>query len=260
MNAKLKMLDEATLNFQEFSRKPYTGRGLIIGTDESGEYLVQVYWFAGRSESSRNRVCCKLGGKVWTEVADPNKETGDPETTLYTAMEEVFRRFVVSNGKHTNIVIPGFGYQGGSFLTTSLRDVRYEPDPPNFTPRIIGVCSLDSASPRFEIGIIRKSNIFSEVCERHYYQYEDIPNGFGRCVTTYSDDAPKGQPLPAFTGEPFLMRLAGNAENILERIWYALDENNRVGIVVKMIEIKLGFVEVVLRNKYLRASKHPQVK
>ncbi len=233
----------ADRNFFALSTNPYPGRGLIIGKDETGKSLVQVYWIMGRSENSRNRIFSSDGGRIFTEAADPSKVV-DPSLIIYNAMAEVKSfscgpLFVVSNGSQTDSFVTRAKAEGG--LHGVLSGTCYEPDAPNFTPRISGFC----LGTLVELSILRKSS-WGESCDRSFYEYEKIEPSFGFCLTTYSGD---GNPLPAFRGDPLLMPLVGRSTEIAEKYWEALDEANRVSLVVKFIDIESGVSSWNIINK-----------
>jgi hypothetical protein len=250
---------EAERNFSDLQQNPYPGRGFIVGVDESGEFMVQVYWIMGRGEKSRNRVFSVEGGRLFTEAADPSKMSDeDTKLIIYNAMREVSRGaesglssfYVVSNGDQTDTVFdrlvpmvhPYFEY-----LCSCLSDREYEPDGPNFTPRITAVTHLGL---RTEILIHRRSQ-WGESCDRLHYVYPDIANGFGFCVTTYSGD---GNPLPPFRGEPLLMPLSDDGDAIMDTYWQSLSEANRVSLAVKAICRRTGKSQIRIINKYKKVA------
>jgi IMP cyclohydrolase len=250
MAGKDNMQSEALKNLEALRANPYPGRGIVIGMDEKGENLIQVYWIMGRSANSRNRVFAKNdSGRVFTEAADPTK-VKDPSLIIYNAMREDRNKiyYVVSNGDQTDTVMDKYATDRRSLGTTLLRR-QYEPDAPNFTPRITalldrGCCCIA------QVSILRKSRS-DDSCERITFEYESFAPGFGFCVTTYLGD---GDPLPSFRGEPYPVPLAGDAEEITRTYWDALDPENRVSLAVKTIHIKTGVSSVCLQNKYEKVA------
>jgi hypothetical protein len=241
---------QAKINLHNLGMNPYPGRGIVCGLDETGEFLVQVYWIMGRSENSRNRVFV-LGedGLLSTAAADPSK-VKDPSLIIYNAMREN-PGCVVSNGNQTDSIGGrlSYGYVG---LYDAVRSFDYEPDAPNFTPRITAISEWWSRSedehlffPKIEMSILRKS-LWSDACDRNLYEFNDIGKGYGYCFHTYSGD---GDPLPAFQGEPYLVPLKGHAGQITDKFWQTLDADNRVALAVKFIA-KDGQSHTVIRNKY----------
>lgn len=233
-------------NLLQLSENPYPGRGIIVGLDETGKHLVQVYWIMGRSDNSRNRVFVSgENGLLATEAADPSK-VKDPSLIIYNAMRadacgnEPFA--VVSNGEQTDQVTELIK---GELFSTALLGYTYEPDKPNFTPRITAVSYWFNRRPRAKMSILRKSP-WSMECDRHFYEFGDLCAGYGHCLTTYSGD---GDPLPSFEGEPILLPLAGSAERIASTYWEALNSENKVSLAVKFISSG-GSSETVIYNKY----------
>jgi IMP cyclohydrolase len=249
----------ARAHFLELSRNPYPGRGIVAGLDGTGEYLVQVYWIMGRSENSRNRVFKQEeDGRLYTEAADPSK-VEDPSLIIYNAMleaassyvvSEAVSSYVVSNGEQTDAVISKIHrhFPLPLPLEVALGPYRYEPDDPNFTQRITALSTIATAGTvSVQMSILRKSD-FGMGCDRMTYDFNPYPlRGFGFCITTYSGD---GEPLPAFRGDPLPMPLPGGPEDILKMYWEALNEENRVSLAVKWIEIGNGRSDIYIINKY----------
>lgn len=249
---------KAQVNMHRLMTSPYPGRGLVLGRDPSGEYLVQVYWIMGRSDDSRNRVFSQDGGRVFTELADPTKPCKNPELTLYNAMDEQRKEgtpidkgaFVVSNGRQTDHIVQRT-YDGGTTLDAlKTHKYTYEPDP-NSTSRISGTWYLlNNRHVGADIVVLRRSP-FGETCDFATFEYDEIASGFGLCVHTYAGD---DDPLPAFHGEPFLVPIAGTPEGTVKRFWKVLDEDNRVSLAVKFIPISGGPSVVHIVNKYEKVA------
>lgn len=241
--------ERATFNAEALAANGYPGRGLVIGESEDGRRLVQAYWVMGRSENSRNRVFgCDGAGRVFTEAADPAK-VKDPSLIIYNAMREVDGRcHVVSNGAQTDSV------EADLTLLESLSVWEYEPDGPNFTPRITGAVWREASpnSVRTEIAILCRSSR-GKGCDRHLYSYDATTPGLGYCVTTYTGD---GSPLPPFRGEPYLLPLRGaNGEEVLRDIWGMLNPENRVSLAVKTIDHATGRSAIFIENKYQKVAE-----
>ncbi len=235
-------------NFDNLSRNPYPGRGLILGRNDQG-FLVQVYWVMGRSENSRNRVLSydKTTGRLYTEAADPKKVT-DPKLIIYNAMDELRspRAFIVSNGDQTDALIRGFA-TGKTFQQT-LHEWEYEPDAPNLTSRISGFFLVDNGLG--VLSLLRKSR-WGTTCDRFFFTapLSGFHAGFGFGLTTYSGD---GNPLPSFEGEPLLLPLRGDVQSIAETYWEALNEANRVSLAVKIIGERQSVIQII--NKYEKVA------
>ena len=208
--------------------------------------MVQIYWIMGRSENSRNRVL-SLGenGRVFTEAADPTK-VQDPSLIIYNAMLENCGEYVVSNGHQTDAIA-----HRDKSLSDTLAAFRYEPDTPNYTSRISGVCYTNE---EVWLSILKKSAAAADdYCIRLEYMYikEYVPPGFGCCITTYSGD---GNPLPSFDGEPHILPLNGGIDDVADEYWNSLNVDNRISLAVKFIDIVTGKSQTVLRNKYQKVA------
>ncbi len=242
----------AKANFFNLSGNPYPGRGIVVGLDETDKYLVQVYWIMGRSENSRNRVFSADDRRVYTEAADPSK-VKDPSLIIYNAMLQSDGCYIVSNGDQTDTILelqPRYDWGPGD-IDFALESREYEPDAPNYTQRITAVCSIVAGHPAFiQMSILRKS-MFDSGCDRLAYFYDNLRSGLGFCITTYSGD---GDPLPAFRGDPLLMPLVGGIKVIAQAYWAALNEANRVSLVVKFIDKMTGESRVHIINKYEKAA------
>jgi hypothetical protein len=237
------MLNEATHNFESLRENSYPGRGIVVGMDETGRLLVQVYWIMGRSANSRNRILESEWGELRTAAADPAK-IKDPSLIIYNAMRELKDLYLVSNGDQTDTIYQGL--LAGVSFSQALNTRQYEPDAPNYTPRISAISSLREGVPVAELSILKRSP-FGESCDRQTFRYELFAPGYGRCITTYDGD---GDPLPSFSGEPRLMPLAGEGEEIAQMYWDALDLENRVALAVKTIDIATGTSDILIINQY----------
>lgn len=233
-------------NLDALRGNPYPGRGIVAGLDDSGMFLVQVYWIMGRSENSRNRVLTADNetGRLFTEAADPAKMT-DPRLVIYNAMLECGPNFIVSNGDQTDTVAQAVRV---NYLNAALQWRSYEPDEPNFTQRITAMSTL-GIRPCIQMAIQRRSP-FGETCDHLHYSYVAHP-GFGHCITTYAGD---GNPLPAFCGDPLVMPLVGGINEVAELYWDALDETNRISLAVKFIGTRTRQSNIHIVNKYTKVG------
>ena len=222
---------------------PYPGRGVALGLDEGGERLVQVYWIMGRSENSRNRVFETDGTTVWTEAADPAR-CADPSLIIYNALRELRGVFVVTNGDQTDTICRTL-LHGGTFAQ-ALATRAYEPDAPNYTPRISGLLDLRLGHPVASLCVLRRS-AFSDATDVLSWHYEAFGKGIGHCITTYMGD---GKPLPPFEGEPFAVPLVGGLGCIANTLWAALDDDNKISLCAKAIDPQTLESELVVLNKY----------
>lgn len=215
--------------------------GIVVGIDESGKYIVQAYWIMGKNPKNRNYIFIDDDGAILKIApADPTK-TKDPNLLVYTAMDESGSKYAVSNGSQTSDALSLGGLQ------FALRDWKYKPDAPNFTPRITAVVDRKLVSGFVaQISILKKS-LLSDVCEGSVWVIELLP-GFGHCITTCSG---KGNPSPVFDGAPYKLPLSGNIEDIASTFWNTLNKENKISLAVKFIPIEAGgksFIKVI--NKY----------
>ncbi|MEI6057915.1 MAG: IMP cyclohydrolase [bacterium] len=241
--------ETAAANLKSLFANPYPGRGIVVGRDES-DNLIQIYWIMGRSVGSRGRIFCVEGCRVHTEQTDPSAG-GDTSLIIYNAMRCQGNQHVVSNGKQTDDIILRVvtSDSNSEALFTAMSTYQYEPDAPNFTPRIGAIVSAGHRKHQgFHLAMNRKV-AGGDFCEYLSFSYPDdhMPLGLGRMITTYAGD---GNPLPPFVGEPLLVPLQGDIEEILTAYWFALNEANRVSIAVKVIDPYTGNASVLVRNKY----------
>jgi hypothetical protein len=228
----------ADTNFHRLGGNPYPGRGLILGRDETGEHLVQLYFLMGRSENSRNRVLRQDGSRLFTNFAEDLG--GDSSLVIYDAMLAEKGNFVVSNGDQTLTVIKGLR-TGASFEET-LQLRTFEPDDPSFTPRITGLCSTRDG-PVLQFSVLRRSPW--SFPERHTFAKDDVAPGFGYGIHTYRDN---GDPLPSWNGEPVLLPLRGGMREIADTYWNHLNPDFRVSLAVRFIHHEREIIETLIIN------------
>ncbi|UUZ92218.1 IMP cyclohydrolase [Paenibacillus sp. P25] len=222
----------------------YPGRGIVIGLTPDGLRLVQVYWIMGRSENSRNRVFIQEeNGFVRTEAKDPAKLT-DPSLIIYYPVRHVNGAHIVTNGDQTDTIYEAL--QAGGSFEAALAARTYEPDAPNFTPRISGLVDLKDGQFAYKLSILKSSGNTEDQTLRHTYTYEKALPGFGHCIHTYQGD---GNPLPSFQGEPALVPLMNDIQSIADTYWKVLNEENKISLLVKTIEIESGETELLVVNK-----------
>ncbi|MCZ6631816.1 MAG: inosine monophosphate cyclohydrolase [bacterium] len=221
----------------------YPGRGIVIGQTPDAKHLVQIYWIMGRSPTSRNRVFVTEGEFVKTDLVDPTQEV-DP-LTLYYPMKHLDQYHIVSNGDQTDTVYDAL-LQRGSF-EVALRTRTYEPDGPIFTPRISGLVDLGGHEPVYRLAILKPNGPDSEICIRHFFEYESPVAGLGHCMTTYEDD---GNPPPRFVGEPFRVELKNDLDEIANFYWNLLHADNKVAMVVKLIDPETQMTALKIVNRY----------
>lgn len=251
----------AEANLAELAANPYPGRGIVQALNETGDEAQQVYWVMGRSDNSQNRILEREGDIVRTTPFDTSK-VEDPSLIIYNAMDIVRDNFtchVVSNGDQTDTITNGLSNEGKAF-ETSLRTREYEPDEPNYTPRISGIITPYKRPENPSTGladtalsVIRKDPK-SEAPMHAVYHSIMMPEdaGFGKCVHTYLGD---GSPLPSFDQKPFEVPVGMRVDETAEMFWDSLDKDNRVALVVKGIRLATNETSYAIINKH----KAPEV-
>ena len=234
----------------ELFREKYIGRGLIIGLSPDEKSFFQIYWLTGRSENSRNRIISEdrstLGLATFGLKVEPYEgEVENPELHIYHAMKDFDGRHIVSNGNHTDTLLHHIIHK--SPLEKALKDIDFEPDEPNYTPRIGGV--LDVKGNQYQILISKTHNNDPNYSQKHIFSYEQPIPGIGHMIATYMRDAPKGQPLPSFQGEPLQKELCNTLEENYQRYLHMLEHNeNFVSLAVKRIDVETGDIEYKIYN------------
>ncbi|MFO7899423.1 MAG: IMP cyclohydrolase [Planctomycetota bacterium] len=222
---------------------PYPGRGIVIGGTPNGMYRVQVYWIMGRSANSRNRVFVQEGDVVRTAPFDESK-VEDPSLIIYNCVRPLGRAHIVSNGDQTDTVFEALA--GGVSFETALRTRTFEPDAPNYTPRIAGLVDLDDDRHAYQLAVLKAIDNQPDYPTRQFFDYPTPIPGVGHLVSTYETD---GSPLPAFAGEPKPVELVDDIDATLELYWDVLDADNKVSLLVKYIEPEGNRVEIRIANK-----------
>lgn len=236
---------EAEKNAIWLRENSYSGRGIVLGVTTFRRHRVLACWIGGRSGNSQNRVFSVQDSRLFTEAADPAL-VSDPSLIIYKAMDELDDYYVVSNGHQTDDVVHSL--RRSKDLVTALKNYEYEPDSPNFTPRITGVCLNGSFAYRFGLAILRRS-LWDDSCDKAIYYYRNIEPGFGFCITTYEGN---GDPLPAFRSEPLLMPLEGDIEAVARTYWQMLNPVTRVALAVKFIDVETGDSEIRVINRFTK--------
>jgi IMP cyclohydrolase len=240
----MKAEEIAQSNFEQcLSNNPYPGRGLVIGRSSEDNWLI-LYWIMGRSVQSRNRRFVTDGSALRTEPVDPSL-IADPSLIIYEAMLDLPNTFLVSNGDQTRTMYETL--RNGGTIEQALSTREREPDAPNFTPRISGLLSFKDKAATVVLSIL-KANPMDPACSDRFFYRPSFPKaGFGFGLTTYSGD---GNPLPSFSGDPLLLPCAGEAEEVLDRYWNALNADNRVSLAAKEISNQGLHSEIFVRNRW----------
>ena len=226
---------------QELKNNSYPGRGIIIGRSADGTKAVTAYFIMGRSENSRNRIFVVDGEGIRTEAFDPSKLT-DPSLIIYAPV--LGNKTIVTNGDQTDTIYEGLDRQ--MTFEQSLRCREFEPDGPNYTPRISGVMHIENGEYSYAMSILKSDNGNPDACLRYTYAYEKAVPGEGRFIHTYKCD---GNPLPSFEGEPKLVDIPDDMDAFTELLWNSLNEDNKVSLFVRYIDIATGKYETTIVNK-----------
>ena len=228
---------------QELKNNSYPGRGIIIGRSADGTKAVTAYFIMGRSENSRNRVFVTEGEGIRTQAFDPSKLT-DPSLIIYAPVRVLGNHTIVTTGDQTETIYEGLDRQ--MTFEQSLRCREFEPDGPNYTPRISGVMHIENGEYSYAMSILKSDNGNPDACLRYTYAYEKAVPGEGRFIHTYKCD---GNPLPSFEGEPKLVDIPDDMNAFTELLWNSLNEDNKVSLFVRYIDIATGKYETTIVNK-----------
>ena len=228
---------------QELRSNAYPGRGIVIGRSEDGSKAVTAYFIMGRSANSRNRVFTEDGEGIRTQAFDPAR-LEDPSLIIYAPVRVRGNKTIVTNGDQTDTIYEGIDHQ--MTFEQSLRSREFEPDAPNYTPRISGIMHIENGGYNYAMSILKSNNGNPDSCLRFTYAYEAPAAGEGRFIHTYMHD---GDPLPSFEGEPKAVGISGNIDQFTDMIWNSLDQDNKVSLFVRFIDIASGAYETRIVNK-----------
>ena len=228
---------------QELRENAYPGRGIVIGKYQDGTKAVTAYCLMGRSENSRNRVFVEEGEGIRTQAFDPSKLT-DPSLIIYAPVRVLGNKTIVTNGDQTDTIYEGMDKQ--LTFEQSLRCREFEPDGPNYTPRISGIMHIEDGKYNYAMSILKSNHGNPESCNRYTYAYENPVAGEGRFIHTYMHD---GNPLPSFEGEPKLVAIPDDIDAFTESVWESLNADNKVSLFVRFIDIATGKYETRIVNK-----------
>lgn len=228
---------------QELKSNAYPGRGIVIGETPNGKYAVTAYFIMGRSSNSRNRIFVQEGEGIRTQAFDPSK-LEDPSLIIYAPVRVLGNKTIVTNGDQTDTIYEGMDKQ--LTFEQSLRSREFEPDAPNYTPRISGILHVESGRYSYAMSILKSNHGDPSSCLRFTYAFEKPLPGEGRFIHTYMHD---GDPLPSFSGEPKPVETLDNIDEFTEMIWNSLNEENKVSLFVRYIDIATGRYETRIVNK-----------
>ena len=201
-----------------------------------------AYFIMGRSDNSRNRIFTEKNGEVFTEPFDASR-VQDPSLIIYAAIRQFENNLIVTNGNQTDTIYDGL--KEGKCFTKALESREFEPDGPNFTPRISGMLTFGEGDFTYRMSILKSADAEGSACNRFTWKYAPL-NGLGHFLHTYVCD---GNPIPTFQGEPERIEVCDDIDEETERLWKALNEQNKISLYVRYIDLKTGAVENRLVNK-----------
>ena len=228
---------------EELSATTYPGRGIVIGRTPDGKKAAIAYFIMGRSENSRNRVFVTEGEGIRTEAFDPAK-LEDPSLIIYAPVRVRGDYTIVTNGDQTDTIYEGIDKQ--LTFEQSLRSREFEPDGPNYTPRISGIMHIENNTFNYAMSILKSNNGNPDACNRYTFAYTDPVAGEGHFIHTYMQD---GDPLPSFEGEPKWVKIDKDIDAFTDTVWNSLNEDNKVSLFVRFIDIETGAFESRIVNK-----------
>lgn len=226
------------------SGNPYVGRGIILGRSANGKNAVSAYFIMGRSANSRNRIFeIDNEGTVFTKPFDPSK-VEDPSLIIYAAVRDYGNKHIVTNGDQTDTIWNALK-NGGSF-ESGLDTREFEPDAPNFTPRISGMMTFADGDFSYKMSILKSADAEGSACNRYYFNFASLA-GTGHFIHTYVTD---GNPIPTFQGEPERIAVPDDIDEFTNDIWNNLNDDNKISLIVRYRDIETGKVTERLINKF----------
>ncbi|WP_130864110.1 IMP cyclohydrolase [Bacilliculturomica massiliensis] len=228
---------------KELKGNSYPGRGIVIGRSADGKKAAAAYFIMGRSENSRNRVFVEDGQGIRTQAFDPEK-LADPSLIIYAPVRVLGNKTIVTNGDQTDTIYDGLDHQ--LTFEQSLRSREFEPDAPNYTPRISGVLHVEDGKFSYAMSILKSDNGNPAQCNRYTFAYNNCAAGEGRFIHTYVGD---GSPLPSFEGEPKLVEIPDDMDAFADMLWDSLNGDNKVSLFVRYIDIADGSYRTRIINK-----------
>ncbi len=220
----------------------YPGRGIMLGMTPDGTRAAAAYFIMGRSANSRNRIFAEKNGDVFTEPFDAAL-VQDPSLIIYAAIRGDANHLVVTNGNQTDTVMEAL--KDGRTFSEALESRQFEPDAPNLTPRISGIVNFRQGGFTYEMSILKSADAQGSACSRYTFGYSPLP-GLGHLIHTYVCD---GSPIPSFQGEPKRIAVYDTIDEMMDRLWNSLNEDNRISLYVRYVDLNTGAVENRLVNK-----------
>ena len=224
------------------SENSYPGRGIVIGKSSDGKKALVAYFIMGRSVNSRNRIFETFNGGMRTKAFDESKLT-DPSLIIYSPYLSLENIDIITNGDQTDTIYNAV--KTGKTFEDALRTREFEPDSPNFTPRISGILYYRNNDFNYKLSILKSANGRPQICNRFFYEY-GAENGIGHFIHTYKCD---GDPIPSFYGEPEEIDMPSNAEELANLVWTNLNEDNKVSLYVREVNLLTGEAKEIVINK-----------
>lgn len=228
---------------KELKENPYPGRGIIIGKTKDGKKAAIAYFIMGRSENSRNRIFVEEGQGIRTQAFDPAKLT-DPSLIIYSPVRVLGNKTIVTNGDQTDTIYELMDMQ--QTFEQALRTREFEPDGPNYTPRISGILHVENGGFNYAMSILKTDNGEADTCSRFTFAYSNPKAGEGRFIHTYKENL---EPLPSFEGEPKRVAIEGDLDEFTKTIWESLNADNKVSLFTRFIDLESGTYEQRIINK-----------
>ncbi len=220
----------------------YVGRGIVIGKTEDAKRACVAYFIMGRSANSRNRVFVERDNALFTEPFDASK-VEDPSLIIYAALRKHENKLIATNGDQTDTIYDGV--KAGKGFAEALRTREFEPDAPNFTPRISGMITFGKGDFTYEMSILKSADEKGSACNRYTFEYPALA-GLGHFIHTYVCD---GNPIPTFQGEPERVKIGNDIDEFTNSLWNALDKDNKISLYVRYVDLETGAEENRLINK-----------
>lgn len=225
--------------YKELSENTYPGRGIVLGKNSDNTHMVIAYFIMGRSENSRNRVFEATDDGIRTKAFDESKMI-DPSLIIYSPVRVIGSKTIVTNGDQTDTI---YNYLAeGKTAEEALRTRTFEPDEPNYTPRISGVMEGDG----YQLSILKSADGDPNSVRRYFFEYSNARSGEGHFIHTYRCD---GNPIPSFEGEPTNVEISGDIDTFTNRVWESLNPDNKVSLFVRYIDLSTGETETKIVNK-----------
>ena len=225
---------------EKLASNTYPGRGIVLGMTADGKQSVAAYFIMGRSVNSRNRVFVEEPDGIRTEAFDPSK-LEDPSLIIYHPVREVGRGLIVTNGDQTDTILEFL--ERGLPMEQALRTREFEPDGPNWTPRISGLLSPDGS---YKLSILKSADAEGSACTRQTFEYPALP-GLGHFLHTYVCD---GNPIPTFQGEPERVAIEGDIDTFTAQLWDNLNSDNKISLFVRFTDLETRAYQQRILNKH----------